>query len=205
MPAASLVRYLLPYSVIGSSMGDLVPLFCKHPGLDDVEVRCSEGNCGLFARRDFTAKEEVLRIPQNLTLVPEDGPEDELDGKGLVQLALLQQRALAEKSLWAPYVATLPTEVGPAFTLTPDDLQLLNGTQSWGPFEDSMQGQLEQARVLCLYGREHDASLPTPLVFSDFHVDACQWAVTMMKSRAFAVKHPKTGVPRPALVPVLDM
>jgi len=82
----------------------------------------------------------------------------------------------------------------------------VQNTADKGAFLESVEVMAESAKQLCLYGTAHQASLPHGAQRDHFHLDACQWAVSMVASRAWTLPHPKdASVRRSVLIPVLDM
>lgn len=173
--------------------------------MENVQVRCSDAGCGLFAAKRFKKGSVMLTVPEDLTLASPVHAEERLDANGMVQLTLLDERAKGSTSKWGPYISMLPSEVAPVFSMTEEDMQVLNGTQTWTTFQKFAGAMHGQTRDLCAYGRTRQAAAHQ-MPPSAFQLRACQWAVSMMKSRAFSVRSSSMqDAARPAFIPVIDM
>ena len=175
-------------------------------GLDNVRIKCGDGgDCTVHAARVLSKGEFVMAVPRNLTMTPPDTPIDELDANGMLQLRLIEEQAAGERSLWSGYIRMLPQGVTPIFTVTADDTSLINATQSYGWWTMYHSVLEQQARTLCHYGRDNEAPHSRGTSTHHFSLDACQWAVSSMRSRAFAIPHTMSQEPTPTLIPVIDM
>jgi len=176
-------------------------------GMENLKITCHENkDCTVHSMASFKKGEIVFSVPRNLTLEAPDGPEGDLDLNGQVQLKLLTEQVYGDKSPWEPYIRMLPNETSLTLSMSREDLGYLNGTQSQTDFELHRDVQEQQAKDLCVWARQHDAALPPGTEYHHFHLDACLWAVSMMKSRAFQVQSPKVDtLLKPTFIPIMDM
>jgi len=178
------------------------PLRIEAQTVEDFEL----SGRGLLARKEIVQGEMIVRIPSSLIMTRETaqqvlGPSVVSDSLGeylCLALLLVYERAKGASSFWAPYINILPTkeEVGQSWAWEAEDMALLEGSK----ITDS------SASLRAKIGREHATLLtevvrPNGLDESVFSLDAFEWAMSMLLSRAIDLREVETL----ALVPYADL
>jgi hypothetical protein len=166
---------------------------------------------GMVANREIKEGDELFSLPMDLLLTKARAQQvmgqnvitDDLSEYIAVALLLIRERNLGKESFWAPYINVLPTmeEVGPAFSWTDEQLDLLSGSPVV-PAAMSMRKKLEME-----YAELQDglfASHPDMFPPSVYDFAAFSWAFTVLFSRAIRLGSLSTGEAI-ALVPYADL
>jgi len=178
------------------------PLRVEAETVEDFEL----SGRGLIARKELTQGQEIVKVPSKLLLTRKTAQRelgssivpDSLNEYLALALLLIHERSLGQQSFWASYIRILPTaeEVGQTWLWNEDDLALLEGSGILASTA-SLRAKIEREYAALLA----DILQPNGLDESVFSLEAFQWAMSMLLSRAIDLR--ETG--ELALVPYADL
>ena len=178
------------------------PLRVEAETVEDFEL----SGRGLIARKELTQGQEIVKVPSKLLLTRKTAQRelgssivpDSLNEYLALALLLIRERSLGQQSFWASYIGILPTaeDVGQTWLWNEDDLALLEGSGILASTA-SLRAKIEREYAALLA----DILQPNGLDESVFSLEAFQWAMSMLLSRAIDLR--ETG--ELALVPYADL
>ena len=171
----------------------------------------SGGYRGAVAAHKLEKGTPFLQIPSDLLLsdniVDNEFAESTMANEALqvwerLGYNLISERARGETSKWSMYIQTLPKEAVSTLSIKAEQIaQELHGTQVRDLFSASWEQYRNFSDTLCSFAHKHIALLPSHLNKADFNREACDWGVSMSRSRAFYIAELGTT----NLVPFADM
>lgn len=149
---------------------------------------------GMLALRNIAKGETVIAIPRKL-LLPSAIVDHDFDRATRATEALewdtermgfnlIVERARGERSPWHWYLASLPQ--APSLELRDGEVEAeLGGTVSHWLFRETLEQHRNFSMSLCRFAEAHREQLPAPVTAEHFTAEACDWAVSMTRSRSF--------------------
>jgi hypothetical protein len=167
-------------------------------------VTQADGQRGLVATKAMKKGSTAVSIPTSLAMCPQNFVKTDL-GKALLAdekvansvtltetgllIVLLVSESSKKDSFWAPYIATLPKDLGTAVAVTfeEEDFALFNGTLSKGYLKDAAQVLAESVKQQEQFFKTHSELVKKFYPDIDVSKAKLQWAVAMVHSRQLVV------------------
>jgi len=163
---------------------------------------------GLLARKDITQGQPLVEINTKLVMTKKRAQEvlgsklvpDDMGEYLAIAMLLVHERALGEKSFWAPYIDILPTaeEVGQSFVWEEEELALLTGSGVIDSTRSLQTKLVNEYNSLVPAIIEHGSHLA---LHDAFEYEAFVWAMSMLFSRGVNLRE----IEELAMVPYADL